>query len=62
MKETTRSIGDKAKQVAGGAWDSAKETVERVKETVMGKTDDAKECIKDNAETVKRAMNTKNIK
>ncbi|WOL05176.1 hypothetical protein Cni_G13902 [Canna indica] len=54
-------VEDKASEVAHGAWRSAKDTASKAAKYVSNKADQMPESISDvNAETIERAMNTKN--
>ncbi|KAJ4826719.1 hypothetical protein Tsubulata_020982 [Turnera subulata] len=55
-----QDITEKAKKTAEDAWGSVKDTTQKIKDTVVGKADETKAFVKDNAEAVKRNMNTKN--
>lgn len=58
--EASNDLADKAKQTAQDAWGAVKDTTAKIKDTVVGKAEESKEFIKENADTVKRSMNTKN--
>ncbi|OIW01131.1 hypothetical protein TanjilG_25239 [Lupinus angustifolius] len=55
-----QNITEKAKQTMQEAWDSTKKTANKAADTVMGKTQESADCIKENAEKVRRNINTKN--
>ncbi|KAF9688459.1 hypothetical protein SADUNF_Sadunf02G0199300 [Salix dunnii] len=58
--EASNDLADKAKQTAQDAWGAVKDTTTKIKDKVVGKAEESKEFVKENAETVKRSMNTKN--
>ncbi|RWR81178.1 protein FAR-RED IMPAIRED RESPONSE 1-like protein [Cinnamomum micranthum f. kanehirae] len=59
VSNKAQDLTEKAKQTVQDAWGTAKETSQKIKDSVAGKVDDTKEVVKENAETVKRCMNTK---
>lgn len=59
VSNKAQDLTEKAKQTVQDAWGTAKETSQKIKDSVAGKADDTKEVVKENAETVKRCMNTK---
>ncbi|XP_038681038.1 uncharacterized protein At4g13230-like [Tripterygium wilfordii] len=55
-----QDVSGKGKQKVQDEWGSDKENAQKAKDTVIGKADDSKEVIKENADTIKRSMNSKN--
>ncbi|CAL0304700.1 unnamed protein product [Lupinus luteus] len=55
-----QNITEKAKQTMQEAWDSTKKTANKAADTVMGKTQESADCVKENAEKMRRNINTKN--
>ncbi|KAF1884112.1 hypothetical protein Lal_00046399 [Lupinus albus] len=55
-----QNMTEKAKQTMQEAWDSTKKTANKAADTVMGKTQESADCVKENAEKVRRNINTKN--
>ncbi|VVA13080.1 PREDICTED: late [Prunus dulcis] len=60
VSATAQDVSEKAKQTAQDAWSQAKGTAQKAADTVVGKTEESKEFVKENAEQVKKSMNTKN--
>ncbi|KAK7394689.1 hypothetical protein VNO78_15224 [Psophocarpus tetragonolobus] len=60
MSANAQNMADRAKQTMQEAWDSTKNTASRAADTVTGKTRESAEYVKDNAEAVKKNMNSKN--
>jgi len=60
VSASAQNMAEKAKQTMQDAWDSTKNTANRAKDTVMAKTKESAEYVKDNADAVKKNMNSKN--
>ncbi|KAI4350146.1 hypothetical protein L6164_010655 [Bauhinia variegata] len=60
MSAAAQNISENAKQTMQDAWDSSRNTAQKATDTVLGKAQESAESVKENAESVKRSMNTKN--
>ncbi|TKY65373.1 hypothetical protein E2542_SST08231 [Spatholobus suberectus] len=60
MSASAQNMTERAKQTMQDAWDSTKNTANRAADNVVRKGQESADYVKDNAETVKKNMNTKN--
>ncbi|CAJ1822051.1 unnamed protein product [Sphenostylis stenocarpa] len=60
MSASAKNMTGKAKETIQGAWDSTKNAANKAADAVKGKAHESAEYVKDNAEAVKKNMNSKN--
>ena len=59
VSESAKDAAEKAKQTADDVLVSTKDAAQRAKDTVLNRTEVSKEYVKENAEKVKKSMNSK---